>query len=89
MNQFIDTATPLVLSLFLSVIGIAAALITEAKEILTEPDVDKRKAMARHLILSALAPNLCLGAVSLALSTYRGSYRHQAHGYATPILPAS
>ncbi len=64
MNQFIDKATPLVLSLFLSVIGIAAALITEAKDILTEPDPTKRKNMAWTLILSALAPNLCLGAVS-------------------------
>jgi hypothetical protein len=64
MSQFIDKATPLTLAMFLSVIGIAAALISEASNILAETDQDKRRSMASLLLLTALAPNLCLGAFS-------------------------
>ena len=64
MNQFIDKATPLLLALVLSVMGIAAALIVEAKDILAETDDAKRKKLASNVVLSALSPSLCLAAFS-------------------------
>jgi hypothetical protein len=63
-HQFIDQATPLALSLFLSVIGIAAELITQARDITAETDEARRREKARSLIISSLAPNICLGAFS-------------------------
>jgi hypothetical protein len=64
INQLLDKATPLALSLFLSVIGVVAVLITEASNIVNAADPNKRKELAQRLILSSLPPNLCLGALS-------------------------
>jgi hypothetical protein len=64
MNEFIRQATPLALALFLSLVGVAAVLIGQGASLAAENDTAKRRKAASGLLLSALPPNLCRGALS-------------------------
>lgn len=64
MNEFIRKAAPLCLALVLSLIGVAAILISEGGELAKETDQNKKLKKAGLLILSSLPQSLCLGAFS-------------------------
>jgi hypothetical protein len=64
MNEFIRHATPLALSLFLGLIGVAAVLISKGAALTAETDPAKRKKAAIASLVSALPPNLCRSSFS-------------------------
>lgn len=64
MNDFIRQAAPLALTLFLSLIGVAAVLISQGARLATETDAGKRREAAFGLLISALPPNLCRASFS-------------------------
>src|SRR5712671_788147 len=64
MNEFIRHATPLALSLFLGLIGVAAVLISKGAILMAETDPKKRKDAAIASLVSALPPNLCRSSFS-------------------------
>jgi len=64
MNQFIQQATPMALSLFLGLIGVVAVLISRGQSLLAEADANKRRELAVNALLDALPPNLCRASFS-------------------------
>jgi hypothetical protein len=64
MKQFIDQMTPLMLALILGLIGVVTVLISKSQNLVGEQDVFKRREIARHALLDALSPNLCLASFS-------------------------
>jgi hypothetical protein len=64
MNQFIQQAAPLLLALFLSMVGVAAVLVGKGADLAKETDASKRRGLATNELLNAIPPNVCRGAFS-------------------------
>lgn len=64
MNDFIKQATPLCLSILLSLVGVTAVLISESGSILAVGEYKRRKSLAVYHLLSSIPQNLCLAAFS-------------------------
>src|SRR5712664_3349380 len=64
MNQFIQQVAPLMLALFLSLIGVAAVLLSQGVTLVREADPTRRRHAALGLLLTALPPNVCRASFS-------------------------
>ena len=64
MNQFIQQGAPLMLAVFLSLIGVAAVLLSQGVTLIREPDPTRRRQAALGLLVTAVPPNVCRAAFS-------------------------
>ncbi len=64
LSGLLHAATPLGLSIVLSLVAVAAALISQSTALISIPDPVQRQSAAVGLLKASLPPNLCLAAFS-------------------------